>query len=358
MADASVVDVVFSFDTTGSMYPCLAQVRRRLRETLSRLFKEIPGLRVGLIAHGDYCDEGSTYLSRTFELNRDVEALCRFVADVGPTGGGDLPEAYEHVLREARGLQWRAGAARVLVVIGDDVAHGPAYPQNRLRLDWRAEADALAGQGVTVYAVQALNRKHATAFWRELAERGGGYHLPLHQLDHVTEMILAVCAKQQGPDALQQLERDVATQGRLTRGVGRIFDTLFEREHSALRAAPAKAEVEGRFQVLDVDRDVAIRDFVQAMGLVFQKGRGFYQWTKASTIQHYKEIVVFDRVTGDIFTNGAARELLGLPEGGGNIRVSPRYDRDRYEVFVQSTSVNRKLEAGTRFMYEVDGWRS
>ena len=358
MADASV-DVVFSFDTTGSMYPCLAQVRRRLRDTMTRLFKEIPDLRVGLIAHGDYCDEGSTYLSRTFQLNRDVDALCRFVDTVIPTGGGDLPEAYEHVLHEARSLCWSKDATRVLVMIGDDVPHGPSYPQNRLRLDWRIEADALAKQGVTVYAVQALNRKHATAFYRELAERGGGYHVPLNQLDHVTELVLAIVTRQQGPEQLQRLEADVQAQGRLTRGVGRIFDTLLERKESRFSPPPAKAEVEGRFQVLDVDRDCAIRDFVQSMGLVFQKGRGFYQFTKSSTIQPYKEIIVFDRSTGDIYTNGAARELLGISDGSGNIRVSPKiYDHARYDVFVQSTSVNRALQRGTKFLYEVDGWRS
>jgi hypothetical protein len=47
------IDVVFSFDTTGSMYPCLSQVRRSVKETAKRLFAEIKGLRVGVIAHGD-----------------------------------------------------------------------------------------------------------------------------------------------------------------------------------------------------------------------------------------------------------------------------------------------------------------
>lgn len=359
MAD-SRVDVVFSFDTTGSMYPCLAQVRRKLHETVSRLFKLVPGLRVGVIAHGDYCDEGSTYLTRVFELNRDVEALCKFVNEVGPTGGGDLPEAYEYVLRQARGLRWSAEAeARVLVVIGDDVPHGPAYPGNRLKLDWRVEVDALTAAGVTTYAVQALNRKHATAFYRELGERGGGYHLPLHQLDNVTELILAVCARQQGEPALQELEEAVAKSGRMTRNVGQIFDALMGRRESRFAPPPARAEAAGRFQVLDVDHDVAIRDFVQSMGLVFQKGRGFYQFTKSSIIQPYKEIIVFDRTTGDVYTNGAARELLGIPLGGGNARVSPSiYDHGRYEVFVQSTSVNRVLKGGTKFLYEVDGWRA
>ena len=94
------------------------------------------------------------------------------------------------------------------------------------------------------------------------------------------------------------------------------------------------------------------------MGLVFKKGRGFYQWTKASTIQPYKEIIVFDRSTGDIYSNGAARDLLGIPTDGGNVRLSPKYDKSRYDVFVQSTSVNRALFGGTKLLYEVDGWSS
>ena len=355
---AGTVDIVFSFDTTGSMYPCLAQVRRKLREIVTRLFKEIPGLRVDVIAHGDYCDEGSTYLTRVFELNRDVTALCRFVDDVIPTGGGDLPEAYEYVLRQARGLQWSKADSRVLVMIGDDVPHGPSYPGNRLKIDWKAEASALAAQGVSIYAVQALNRKHATSFYRELAERGGGYHLPLAQLDNITELLQAVVAQQQGPDALKALEGEIAGAGRMTRGVGKIFDTLLDRAESRFSPAPAKAEAEGRFQVLDVDRNCSIREFVQSMGLSFQKGRGFYQFTKSSTMQPYKEMIAFDRSTGDIYTNDAARELLGIPVGGGNVKISPHYDRTRYDVFVQSTSVNRALLAGTRFLYEVDGWRA
>ena len=43
MSDYSI-EVVFSFDTTGSMYPCLTQVRRKVKETVTRLMKDIPGL--------------------------------------------------------------------------------------------------------------------------------------------------------------------------------------------------------------------------------------------------------------------------------------------------------------------------
>ena len=66
------VEVVFSFDTTGSMYPCLTQVRRHVKSTVTRLGEEIPGIRIGIIAHGDYCDAGSTYVTKHLPLTDDV----------------------------------------------------------------------------------------------------------------------------------------------------------------------------------------------------------------------------------------------------------------------------------------------
>src|SRR4051812_12063628 len=148
------VEVVFSFDTTGSMYPCLTQVRRNVKSTVTRLGEEIPGIRIGIIAHGDYCDKGSTYVTSHLPLTDDMDAICRFVEKVGPTGGGDAPECYELVLHEARSQPWSAGAPKALVLIGDDVPPPPAH--NPGRLDWRQEAEALKKEGVAVYAVQAL----------------------------------------------------------------------------------------------------------------------------------------------------------------------------------------------------------
>ena len=58
------VDVAFSFDTTGSMYACLGEVRRKLQETISRLKRDIPGIRLATIAHGDYCDAGDSYVTK------------------------------------------------------------------------------------------------------------------------------------------------------------------------------------------------------------------------------------------------------------------------------------------------------
>ena len=80
--DSNNVEVVFSFDTTGSMYPCLTQVRRNIKSTVTRLFEEIPGIRIGIIAHGDYCDKGSSYVTKALDLTPDADAICKFVENV------------------------------------------------------------------------------------------------------------------------------------------------------------------------------------------------------------------------------------------------------------------------------------
>jgi hypothetical protein len=345
------VEVVFSFDTTGSMYPCLAQVRKKLNATVSRLMKEIPGMRIGIIAHGDYCDEGSTYVTKLLDLTDDLGAIMRFVERVGPTGGGDAPECYELVLHQARGLSWTPGYSKALVLIGDDVPHAPS--QNPRKLDWRAEVDMLGKLGIPVYGVQALNRRHATPFYKELAEKSGGFHLSLDQFASVTDMLLAICYKQSSDVKLQAYEAEVVKEGRLSRGLNNMFNTMLNRAAtSVFGEADLRSVPPGRFQVLDVDGDTPIKDFVLENGLKFKTGRGFYEFTKTETIQGRKEVVLMDRKTGDLFSGERAREMLGLPPGE-TVRIRPA-NLEKYVVFVQSTSANRKLLGGSRFLYEIE----
>ena len=86
--------------------------------------------------------------------------------------------------------------------------------------------------------------------------------------------------------------------------------------------------------------------------MIFQKGKGFYEFTKSELIQEYKEVVLRDKATGDMFSGEKARQMIGLGMGE-RARVKPAY-LDQFDVFVQSTSYNRKLIGGTRFLYEVD----
>ena len=349
------VDVVVSFDTTGSMYPCLTQVRRRVNEMIDRLFREISGLRVGVIAHGDYCDRGSTYVTKRLELTSDRNQLYRFVSDVPATDGGDAPECYELALYEARLFKWSSGSTKTLIVIGDDIPHPPSYPGNTDKLDWRNEIELLVKMGVNVYGVQALNRGHATAFYQEIARRTGGFHLTLDQFSSVVELVMAICYQQTSPEDLLRWEREVERSGHMNRNLDEVFAILSGRRTPSTRFKKSRdleAVPVGRFQVMTVDEDQPIRDFVKGNGLTFKKGRGFYQLTKTETIQGYKEVVLRENSTGDLYSGEKARELLGLPRTGST-RIRPVVPYG-YTAFVQSTSVNRKLIGNTEFLYEVD----
>jgi hypothetical protein len=389
MSTPSPIDVCFSFDSTGSMFPCLTQVRRVVAETTRQLFSQVPNLHVGIMAHGDYCD-GPDFLT-VLDLTDNQAQICDFVQTVKATHGGDAPEAYEAVLARARALRWRSGHAKVLVLIGDDEPHGPSYPLNVNHLDWRNEAGLLHEQGIHCYAVQALARYHATPFYRELAQIGHGVHLELHQFAAVQELVMAVCYQQAGPEVIQRYEQQVQDSGRMTDSVGAMFDVLAGRTVRAIHRAPAPApwriggsgtpsapkpagkpsgplgavkigaiEVKeddltpvhpSRFQILTVDHDVDIKGFVQENGLTFRVGRGFYQFTRTVEVQRHKEVVLVNNATGAMWTGKAARAILGLPD---DRTVSLRAGQiPGYTAFIQSTSNNRKLLAATKFLYEM-----
>ena len=143
-------DVVFSFDTTSSMSTVIKSVRENLTKTIDRLFQEIPGLRIGLIAHGDYCD----YPQMMWKINltRDIQELKNFVTKSKNTSGGDFPECYEYSLKVANEMNW-ASDCRVLVVIGDATPHEKGYDLSRFRIgelgnelqiDWKEEMQKCA----------------------------------------------------------------------------------------------------------------------------------------------------------------------------------------------------------------------
>lgn len=354
---AGEIDVLLTFDTTGSMYPVLTQVRRRAEETVRRLFRDIPGLRVAVIAHGDYVDERQTYVTKEIDFTSDVERLCRFIRNVEPTNGGDSPECYEFVLNKARSLNWQAGKAKALVMIGDDVPHEPGYPQNTKRIDWRNEMKLLIEMGIHIYGIHAMPgiRQHSRWFYERIAQETGGYYLTLDQFAAITDIIFAICYQQAGPTELGAFQQEVTNQHRMDRNMAQVFSTLtgtrinVKAGPRGLLPVPA-----GRFQVLSVDAPEMISEFVKAQGLSFKKGRGFYEFMKSETIQEKKEVVLVDNATGDMFGGDKAREMIGLPFGmRGKIKPAAIHG---YTVFVQSTSWNRKLVPGTRFLYEVEDW--
>ncbi len=350
------VEVVFSFDTTGSMYPCLSRVRKKLKQTITRLAKEIPGIRIGLVAHGCYCDQNIYKdILASHPLSEDVDSLCSFAGDVPPTNGDGAHACYEMVLRRARSFDWTSSKARILVLIGDEPPYRPDEYGNKLKLDWRNEVQLLQKMGVQVYGVQALDKEYASYFYSEIARVTGGEHLTLDQFESALYVIMGICYKQAGVEKLREWEDEVARSGAMDRSMDRVFARLQGRKpkFSSKRTDGLSPVKLGRFQVMSVEGDESIKDFVEGNGIPFQKGRGFYEFTKPEDVQEYKEVILRDNNTGDFFEGKQARGLLSLPSTG-TVRVHPRSVPSGYAAFIQSTSYNRKLIAGTKFLYEVD----
>ena len=90
-----------------------------------------------------------------------------------------------------------------------------------------------------------------------------------------------------------------------------------------------------------------IRDWVQGSGLPYTVGKAFYQLTKTETIQPHKQVAVLEKATGKVYTGAQARSLIGLP--AHEVRVKPDQNPE-YDIFVQSTSVNRKLVPNTKVL--------
>lgn len=402
--ESGSIDICFSFDTTGSMYPCLTQVRRRLTETIQRLFRDIPDLRIAIIAHGDYCDQGITYITNVLDFTNNEKKLTNFVSNVGPTGGGDFPECYELVLNEARTkLNWESGRSKVLVMIGDATPHPVGYRYASIvnNIDWRNELGLLTEAGINVYGVHAMPgiRGISKSFYEEIASTTGGFYLTLDQFSGVTDLVMGICYKQDGQEAFMSFAQEVEDSGRMTRHLGASFTTMsngdFKSKANASippsdgpyyggdchRKKPGprrtgegmahsgrglKAVDAGRFQVIPVDDKQRVDHFIQDNGIEFERGRAFYELVRSGKkrykVQQYKEIVLMDRATGDFFNGAETREILNLKpqiiggRGSGEVESLAPKENDEYRVFIQSTSNTRQLVPGSSLLYEVSDW--
>lgn len=132
-----------------------------------------------------------------------------------------------------------------------------------------------------------------------------------------------------------------------SRGERKLSSVFRVNEVSATDVSRAELTplTSGSYAFFPVLADCRIDDFVAAKAGAYRTGRAFYQLTKTETVQGYKEIAI--RSGGAVYTGIAARSLLGLP-AAGDAKVKPAMNG--CEVFVQSTSHNRKLLGGTEVL--------
>jgi hypothetical protein len=160
---------------------------------------------------------------------------------------------------------------------------------------------------------------------------------------------------------------DVSTKGMEKVGtvMSSAMDTYMTNRSQGLRSSKAffsdltdvkVADVKGvlqevrtmDYEIHSVQKDSIIKPFVLENSHVpFVKGCAFYELTKPETVQEYKQIAIQNKKNRKVYGGKTARQMLGLPDA--QIKLKPGEHGD-WKIYVQSTSVNRKLLAGTSLL--------
>jgi len=125
-----------------------------------------------------------------------------------------------------------------------------------------------------------------------------------------------------------------------------LSDVTINEVKAALVNISKEVEV---FKLKSTEGGTAIRDFVEQRtrkGMI--KGSAFYQLTKTEAIQDYKKIAIRDKKTLAVYGGDAARDMLGLPRSG-EVKLAPG-THGQFDIFIQSTSINRKLVENTNVL--------
>ena len=201
---------------------------------------------------------------------------------------------------------------------------------------------------------ERIRKLQATDKWTFIFRVPRGYSKPLENLGIPSGNILE----------WDQSERGLAASTEATK---QAFNAFYENRSSGIRASKTfyanlsdvKPEDLKR-ELTDITKEVDIMqathksridDLVQRNGITYVKGNAFYQLTKhEKDVQDYKKIVLRDRNTGKVYGGGqTARHMLGLPNYG-TVSLSPG-DHKNYEIFIQSTSMNRNIPENAKVLY-------
>lgn len=127
---------------------------------------------------------------------------------------------------------------------------------------------------------------------------------------------------------------------------------LFSLDVSRLNKKTLESKLDkipyNQYRAISVSEAAPIANYVEKkLGIPYRIGSAYYQLTKSEQIQASKKIAIMDRSNYNLYIGDAARSILGLPDY--EVKVHPS-SITKYDVFVQSTSVNRKLVPGTKLL--------
>ena len=190
-----------------------------------------PHIRFGLIG---YRDRGDAYVTRSFDLTEDIDAIYEKLQAFRAEGGGDTPESVNQALHEAvTRMSWSPGqdVYKVIFLVGDAPPHTDyqddvAYPET-VRL--------ATARHIRINTVQCGTLPSTTPIWQQIASEGLGEFVTIRQ----DGAMVAVSAPQD--DALMRLNRDLGATVLPWGSPMERADIERKRDMAAVASAPVAA---------------------------------------------------------------------------------------------------------------------
>lgn len=140
----------------------------------------------------------------------------------------------------------------------------------------------------------------------------------------------------------------MAARAKGLRSTKNLFDLDITKLTSAAVATNLNQLSPTDYMLIPIQADSVIKPLVESWTKSpYVNGSSYYQLTKPEEVQSYKQICIQDKVNGRVYSGVNARALLSLPNQA--VKVNPA-SHNTFDIFVQSTSVNRKLIKGTKLL--------
>ncbi|KAI3379124.1 hypothetical protein SNEBB_010857, partial [Seison nebaliae] len=196
--DATVVDLVFVMDTTGSMGSYIKKAKDCVKEICSEIVKaEKSDLQLALIEYRDFPPQDHTFSTRVHDFTDNVSDMYQWLSAASANGGGDQAECVATALHDILGLKWRDNSTKLAVLISDAPPHGlgsggDGFPNgDPSGHDPIKVAKKLAQEEIVVYVVGCEPAiKPFEKFFHTIAYMTGGQYFPLKSATLLGKVIL------------------------------------------------------------------------------------------------------------------------------------------------------------------------
>ncbi|MCL6628606.1 MAG: VWA domain-containing protein, partial [Armatimonadetes bacterium] len=182
-----LLDVVFVFDTTGSMADEINGLLRISARFAGILAASGSDYRIGMVTFGAI--EDGPVVHKTFALSNNLSAFQSFLRQVDIDSGGteDQPTAVKHAIHN---LTYRPNTRKFIILVTDEplqgqvsMAPGNAQPIN----EWNGILQEMTQRGFTGYAVCNPEEPYLA-----LARRTGGKFYDISQGEDFTDIIVGI----------------------------------------------------------------------------------------------------------------------------------------------------------------------